>query len=298
MAGVLAACRESAAPAARATTAVGAPRVVVLSPALADTMRDLGMGDVIVGRHGFDAWTNPAVPVCGDQAGIDYEALLRAGPTHVLLQTAGVPPRLMDLARERGWRVENLEVLSLEQVRSAARWLAENVPADAGARARALASPALVAMDEAGGGGWGRRPGIDPERIGRVLLMIPGRRAGGLGPGSFHHQVLESLGGRPALETGAPYIELDAEAVERLSPGAIILLAPRRPGTASRAGLLDAAALEELLGPSARLRVPAMTRGRVLLIDDPKCLLPSTALLGVAQEMARALERWSAEGPG
>src|SRR5689334_23210000 len=87
------ACRHTASPPNEPAPS-SSPRVVALSPAVARTMRDLGLGKYLVGRHGFDQWSAQSLPVCGDQNGIDYETLVRARPTQVFLQVADVPDRL------------------------------------------------------------------------------------------------------------------------------------------------------------------------------------------------------------
>src|SRR5262245_61348101 len=106
----------------------GGPRIVALSPAVAVILRDLGLADRIVGRHGYDFVLNKSVPVCGDQAGgIDYETLLRARPTHVLIESGAreTPGRLTELAEEHHWAVESLRMLTLDDIEHTARRLGE-----------------------------------------------------------------------------------------------------------------------------------------------------------------------------
>ena len=60
-----------------------APRVVVLSPALAITMHDLGMAHLIVGRHAWDTVTDPsALPLSRrekyDKSGRNSKVLVKA----------------------------------------------------------------------------------------------------------------------------------------------------------------------------------------------------------------------------
>ena len=68
------------------------PRLAVLSPAFAATLADLGCADLIVARHAYDIALEKTVPVCGDQGGINYEVLVRANPTHVILESNTQPP--------------------------------------------------------------------------------------------------------------------------------------------------------------------------------------------------------------
>ncbi|MBC7835718.1 MAG: hypothetical protein H7Y88_11555 [Phycisphaerales bacterium] len=291
--------RESAAPSAGAQPRdIDEVRVVALSPAIAATMRDLGLGGLVVGRHGWDQWSDQSLPSCGDQGGVDYEALLRVRPTHVLLQWSGeVPRRLEEMASENTWELTNHPILSLEDIQKAARDLAAKfATADAAkVRVRASAGGALIERDDP----WrlGRAIGVDGDTAGvirrRVLLLVPGTAPAGLGPGSCHHELLEIVGGASVFGAGAgPYVELDGEDVLRLAPGAIVVFAPRAPGATGRSGSVGVEGYVELLGVIAKLDVPAVREGRVWVIDDPLGLVPSTSMLRVRDELARAMEAW------
>jgi hypothetical protein len=350
-----------------------APRIVALSPALAVMLRDMGLGDRVVGRHAWDMVLDPAVPVCGDQSGIDYEALLRVRPTHVVLEWGEreLPPRLREMAARHGWHVRSFQMLTLGQVRGAAvglegmfgsegvgriskegggtgfqpvspdgpfrtatvRERPGGVPppqppsVKAGEERPPPASPApppsgtgegvVAAMDRA----WSRRG--DFEGAGRILLLTQTSPPAGPGPGSFHHELLERIGGTPALTEGGAFIRMDAEDLIRLDPDGIILLMPR---PAARGGMdflrdvsgegrdpgsdrhrLEGGAGGLPHGPEARamsavdavpagLGVRAVREARVAVIDDPLCLLPGTPLIGLADALAAILEEWA--GPG
>lgn len=290
LAAALAACRESPAPpaAAAADTPAAAPRVAVLSPALAATMQDLGLEALVVGRAGWDLALDPALPVCGDQTGIDYERLLAVRPTHVLLEWGSrpLPPRLGALAADQGWTVRNFRLLSLGEVAASADALGEMfLPPRAGAEP--AGDPFRRAL--------ARRADFSPA--GRVLLLASLAPPAALGPGSFHHQALESIGGVPAFADGAPYIRLDAEDVLRLAPDAIILVLPRAPGVPAPSEPPTWDDLRARLGAIGTLDIPAVARRRVALIDDPLALLPATTLRRFADALADILARWSESPP-
>jgi ABC-type hemin transport system substrate-binding protein len=299
---VVGGCERAAAPGPRG----GTHRLVPLSPAIASILRSVGAGASIVGRHGFDAGSDPALPVCGDQAGVDYEALVRVGPTDIILQESATPPprRLLDLARSSGWTVRVIPLLALDDLRAAtielSRCYAPPPPGAtvAGAPAAAGLERLLGAMDRA----WARRDGPEGEaiaRAGRVLLLHAARpQVAALGPGSWHHQILERLGATPALAEGAPSVALDAEDVLRLRPDTIVLFSPRPPGAPSRTGPVAPADRGALLGAIAALDIPAAREGRLGLIDDPECLLPSLAMIGVAEDLAGLLARLGGLPPG
>jgi ABC-type Fe3+-hydroxamate transport system substrate-binding protein len=294
-----ASCEREAPPPAQPSVAAGhsthatpPPRVVALSPAIAVALRDIGLADLIVGRHGFDAWTDQSIPVCGDQSGIDYEALLAAKPTHVLVQWGqrDLPTRLADLAERHRWTVRSFNPLSLSEVREMAGVLSDLFPRgtiDEGAHDEEL-PPWLAAMDAA----WRKQDG-ERAAAGRVLVLHGVSPPNALGPGSFHYQVLERIGGTPALTQGSPYITLDLEDVRALAPDAIVLLSPRPPGSPSPAAAMTAPELAAAIGPLSRLDIPAVRNARIAVIDDPECLLPSTSMVRFAQELARVLDGWA-----
>lgn len=257
-------------------------RLVTLSPAIAIIVRDLGLERQIVGRDGYDMVLPKTVPVCGVLGQIDYETLLRAKPTIILMQLGelAAPAKLNDLARERGWDVHNYNILSLHEIRAATTGIASvlGVPE----RGRELTAK----MDAA----WSRREGA--QRAGRILLLESVNPPAALGPGSFHQQLLERLGGVPAITSGKPYITLDAEDVLRLAPDGIIFLSPRPAGSA-RGPSPSAAEVSAALGRIGTLDTPAARSGHLAVIDEPLALTPSTAMIGVAEEMAGVLREWA-----
>ncbi len=262
------------------------PRIVALSPGIAVMLRDLGLADRIVGRHSFDRVLPRSLPSCGDQTGLDYEAILRLNPTHILLQqgVTDVPARLTELAVQHAWDVRVYALLELDDIDRCVRDL----------RARFMARPGdgeSAELEQR----WRdamRFRGDHLASAGRVLLLGGVSPPAAFGTGSWHHQILERLGGRPAIMDGAPWITLDAEDVLRLSPDAIVLILPRAhdaaPGPAP-----TAAELKNMLGRVGTLGVPAVRSGRIALIDDPLAHTPSTAMIGLADELARILEDWS-----
>ncbi len=104
-----------------AVAASTSPRVAVLSPAAAIIVRDLGFEKNVVARHAYDAVLAKELPSAGDQAGINYEMLLRVDPTLVITQWGArtLPEKLMTLATERNWTVLDVNPLTLEQIADA-----------------------------------------------------------------------------------------------------------------------------------------------------------------------------------
>ncbi|HRQ73171.1 MAG TPA: hypothetical protein PLU35_09105 [Phycisphaerales bacterium] len=287
-AALLAACSDRSplptAPSPAEPTA--APRIVALSPAVAVTLRDLGLEDRIVGRHGWDLVLDRSLPVCGDQSGINYESLLAARPTHVILEwgTRDLPARLVQLAVTHAWSVHTVRLLTLADIRAfTADAAAEFVPDDP------HAAEVVASLD--------RIPdGVDRSGAGRVLLLLSASPPAALGTGSYHHEILSLLGGMHALDRGQPYVTLNAEDVLRLAPDGIVLIAPRSPGTEET----GEPAWEEIaasLGRLASLPIPAIERRRVAVIDDPLALIPSTAAVGFAERLRTILDAWNEPTP-
>lgn len=289
---------KPAAPAPQGPTAA-VPRVVSLSPAVGIMLRDLDLAKYAVGRDRDDMVLSKALPVCGDQSEPDYEALLRVNPTHILMQWGAreLPGRLVGMAKEHGWDVRNYALLSLDDIKTAATDINQEIGFGYSARAGHAAGlrgnidpgphpPVFGRMGDA----WTPHPGA-LGAAGRILLLGSVDPPGVVGPGSFHHQILERIGGTPALTTGGAWVTMDAEDVLRLKPDGIIVLSPRPVGAPPAHP--SAEELRAKLGRVGTLDIPAVRNGRIALIDDPLCLTPSTAMIGVAEEMRGILEGWA-----
>ncbi|QOI99094.1 MAG: hypothetical protein HRU70_00750 [Phycisphaeraceae bacterium] len=288
-------CEERA-----AKPAWSGPRIAVLSPALAATLKDLGYERWVVGRHGWDLSLDPSVPVVGDTVGggIDYEALVGVSPTHVVVQLglSVMPERLEALADRHAWVVMRHEALTLDEIMSAAEALDEAL--------RPLAWPEGTEAERRGTPIAGLRarlaraytPRAGLERLGPVLMLAQTEPAAALGPGSCHHEVLVRLGATPALVRGGPYVEVQAEDVLSMRPGVIVLVMPRARGVGLASGATGSGALVARLGVLGRLDIPAVRAGRVVLIDDPRALLPGTPMIEFAERLGAALSALAWEG--
>ncbi|MEZ6233253.1 MAG: ABC transporter substrate-binding protein [Phycisphaerales bacterium] len=272
------------------------PRYVVLSPALAVMLRDLGHEDRIVARHAYDLVLDEDLPVAGELGRIDYEVLIAARPTHALVEwgNAGqaLPERLESLARERHFEIMRFTLLTLADIRDAVDTLEATLPStdpappDGFWQDRMDAAWVNNRLDDTG------LPRF--ERAGRILLVAATNPTIGVtGPGSWHHQIVEAIGGTPAISDGAPWMELSAEDVVRLAPDAILLIQPRGRDEPDAAPATPDEVLERL-GVLARLDIPAIQSRRVALIDDPLAHTPSTAMVPLTDQIARSWLWWSA----
>jgi ABC-type Fe3+-hydroxamate transport system substrate-binding protein len=308
---------------AGATNAARELRIVAHSPALAVILKDLGYEAQILGRHAYDLALDPKVPSCGELGTIDYETLIRVRPTHVFIQWGAreLPERLMGLAKAHQWVVMNLNPLGLDEIESCAREMDEalfawTVVYQKQAEGTAGSGrPRSQGMDESRGPEHVKPPmpfeeemkrawrdrGAGMKRAGRILILASAKPLGAMGPGSFHHQLLERLGGVPALgregddKFKAAWVTLDLEGLQKLAPDGIVIFSPRPPRTPKPEKAVTADELIALMGRAAELSVPAIKNKRVAVIDDPLGLTPSTAMIGVADELASVVLGWGAE---
>lgn len=287
---LLASCGRSTPPPA----SPGTLRIAALSPAVAIIVRDLGHEREIVARHAFDMVLTPAIPVAGDQADLNYEALLSVAPTHVITQWGSrqLPDHLTSLASEYGWKLHETTLLTVADLRREVRDIDAALNPNASEPSRECAA-LLRRLDEV------LRPRDSAPRAGRVLLLAGIDPPGALGPGSWHHEVLVSIGAAPAFDEGSPWITLDHERLTTLAPDAIVLLKPRTPGTPPPRGGVEAplvgADVSGHLGRLGLLDLPAIRNSRLAMIDDPLALTPGTNLIALAEQLGAVLDAWASD---
>jgi ABC-type hemin transport system substrate-binding protein len=251
-----------------------APRVVALSPAIAATVRALGRGERLVGRHRYDH-ADTALPAVGDNLDVDTEALVAVRPTLVLMEAAATePPAGLAATCERiGAALERVPMLSLGELVRAVEEIdeltaapGEAIPSEA-ARTLAARFEAAFARDERAG-----------ARLGRTLIVAATEPIGVTGPGSFHHDLVASIGGEPVPEAGAAWMSLSAEDAAALEPDTVLLITT----DASETGAEDAA---RRLPALAKLLPDVFSRGRVIVVNAEDALLPGPGLIGVAERI-------------
>lgn len=257
------------------------PRIVSLSPALSIILADLGLATRIVGRHGFDRTLDPALPIVGDQTGVDYETLARLDPTHVLIeQGADEPPAMLaTLASERGWTVIARPMLALDDIPAAVDAIAEAFTNEPGVRDR------HADLRDRFGRAWAHDDTV-ARRFGRTLVVYWTSPIGVAGPGSFHHDLLARLGVEALPQAGGPYQTLDAEDLRRLAPESVLLLSPDISDDA-------AASVRELW---TKWEIPAALHSRITVIRRWTFLTPSTSMIELAEELRRLADEHPAAG--
>lgn len=117
----------------------GGPRIVALSPHLAELVFDAGAGSALVGAVEYTDYPHAArqVPRVGDAFRIDREQVAGLAPTLILAWGGGTPRQVIQRLRDDGYQVEVIESDTLEAVAVALRQIGELAGTSATARARA-----------------------------------------------------------------------------------------------------------------------------------------------------------------
>ncbi len=104
-----------------ASAAGAVPRWVSLAPHLTELAFAAGAGDLLVGVSAYSDFPEAArsLPRIGDAQRVDKERLLALQPDLVLAWGSGTSPELTEWLRQRGIRVEVLEVRRLAEIPAA-----------------------------------------------------------------------------------------------------------------------------------------------------------------------------------
>lgn len=118
---------DGEAPEARAPAPAAGLRIVTLAPHLAELVFAVGAGDVLVG---VSAYTDrppeaAALPVVGDAFSLDQERIAMLRPDLLLAWGGGMPARVIEDLRARGFRVEVIETRGLDDVAKALERIGE-----------------------------------------------------------------------------------------------------------------------------------------------------------------------------
>lgn len=271
-------------------------RIVSLAPAITQMLIDLGFGDNIVGISSHDsASPSNQLPVVGNYQEIDTEAVLKLKPTHVLMMTGaeGVPERMRQLASSsRFFLASYPSPLSITQVgqivfdeqelladskRAPGQMPSLGVVLDAQAQATHVKYNMLrrlAAIDHA----------VSGEAKPSVLMVIGLKPVMASGPETVHDELLTAFAGginaAGESKVGAP--TFDREALIAMAPEIILLL---MPGDAPLKSIDE----DERLADFRGLDIPAVKNGKIVLINDPLTLLPTTTLPRIAAHMAKAI---------
>ena len=100
-------------------TQVESDRIVSMSPGITQTLVDLGLEEMIVGRSPFCNGVDQSVPVIGDYHDVDFERLLSLKPTVVLVQATQAPKNthLKELADSGLFRLHYWPLDSIDDIK-------------------------------------------------------------------------------------------------------------------------------------------------------------------------------------
>ncbi len=280
LAGLICGCTDSAD--VSNTPANNELRIVSFSPALSRMLVDLGLEDSIVGRTPYCEFLDDSIAVVGDLLRVDYERLVDLEPTHVLIQASdkGVDSRLLDLCDEHGWkRTQWTSLNTIEDIESVLRDIPGVLFNDVDAQYADLSQRVAVMLNDIA---LALTPGGEMTWRGNVLVVYSTQPVGVFGRDTYLNDVLVRLGATNAVPLdGWPNLSL--EDIVHLNPQAIVLV---KPGTA-----LDADTIE-LLGAVGELDIEATRSGRIATLRHPAAMLPSTGIIGTADELREILASW------
>lgn len=259
----------------------GARRLVSLSPAITETLFEIGAGPELVGVSDYCDFPEAAkhLPRTGTALTPGYEAIVRLEPTLILCEDAASTPRrelnALGVTKFVRW-------LSLEDIVASTRLigaLTGHTPA-ADALARKLWDGLAVAENPGGP---------------RVLAVI-GEGSGKLSEiyfikkNSIHGAALRAAGARNAFPSdvaGVPRLSL--EELLKLDPEGIIVLLSPGPGSASDAQVLhDYDQLEPLT---------ARKNGRIAVLRTDAAYANGPRILTLKDQLAREIARLFATPP-
>lgn len=274
---------SSTADSSRASETRGDLRIVSLTPAITQMLIDMGKRDQLVGVSREDPLAS-TLPVCGSfNDPIMSRILVEAKPDLVLTESpggrlSGVPAMLRTRAADGVYRLGVIaHCESLDDIRQTL------IDPDRGLAALvgdpAAAERALLRMDRQLDA---VRRAVQDQPRPRVLMLLSPESLGAIGTGVTHDELLRLAGAvNAAAQYDTGYVTLSRSQVQvEARPDVVLILEPDGPQLASNDPRLVA-----LRG----IDVPAVSDQRIVLINHPQTLLPSTSLPEVLVQMATAI---------
>ncbi|MFT7519818.1 MAG: iron complex transport system substrate-binding protein [Kiritimatiellia bacterium] len=254
--------------------AVSEVRLVSLSPSVTETLAVLGASDLQVARSAWCNWPPEVqdLPIVGSGLTPDYEAIVAARPSHILVEASGSAPvedlRALAITEALPW-------LTLEEVTGSVVRIGELTGRQAKADKLVGRLQERLAVPEAG------------PSAPTVLLVLGGDGLGERPPwfikkNSLHGMALNALGVRNAVPeevAGAPTLSI--ERLIQLDPDVIVVLIPGQPDAAARQRAMHAF---DHLEP---LRAPR--EGRVAALGSARLLTTGPGILDYVDELEQTL---------
>jgi iron complex transport system substrate-binding protein len=276
--GLLAAAFACAQPPAPAVLAGQAPqRIVSLTPALTEILFAVGAGDRVVGVTQYCDFppAAKAKPKVGGYVNPSVESVLALKPDLVLV-SPGPGNRDSALAMQRaGLRLEIVSAETLEESLAAIEAVARLVGAEA--TGRDLAASVRARLDVV------TKRVLGKPRV-RTLFCVQTDPIIAAGRDTLPSQLLELAGGSNVV-AAVRYPRLDVEAVAAAKPELILQ---------ARMDVASGAAHDEDAFWKRWPAIPAVARGRVVVLPDDLALRPGPRVADAAEELAAILQGVSA----
>ena len=248
---------------------------------------DMGDGAELAGKSQYDTSAPESIPIVGNYLEVQIEKLLAIDPTDILMMTGkeGPPKRLLETAASHNIKVVNytypdtvadvVRILTGDAAVTGVPNLGQALDDVSGARRVAGTMTAQLERIQKLTGA-----GVKPK----VLMVISTTPLMASGPHTVLDDLLThyigALNAAGDARVSAP--TYDRESVLALAPDVVLLLLPSAPALQS---IEDDPRLAELRGAP----VPAVEHHRIILLDDPLLLLPSSNLSRVAATLAKAI---------
>lgn len=256
--------------------------IVSLTPALTQMLIDMGLEDRLVGVSTSDD-KSLSLPRCGTYRDPLIDKILELEPAIVLTESAmadgsDVAPMLRSLAEQGVFELHALaHCRSVADVERALIDAEDGLGAalgeqEAAESARRLMSRRLELIKAVTG---------DADKP-RVLVLIEPSTLGALGPGATHDEMIRLAGGVNAVsELNADYLNLTRSQVQETArPDVVLILEPNGSPITER---------DHRTRALDGLAVPAVMQRRIVVIDHPQAMLPSTSMPAVIKQMAKAI---------
>ncbi|MDX1480690.1 MAG: helical backbone metal receptor [Woeseiaceae bacterium] len=272
--GLLAACNADTPGRDAPAVAGSAPRIVTLSPHLAELVDAVGARDLLVGVSAYTSFGSDVTlpPEIGDAFVVDLESLSLIEPDLVLAWASGTPQRTIEELRDRGYRVESVVTENLADVASALVRIGDLTGHSATAErasSRYLQRLASLRQQQSG------KPPI------RVFYQISAKPLYTINGAHFLSELIELCGGRNVFSDLAELAPLvSEEAVLARDPETVLT------ATADPAG----AAADAFAGWRRWSTLAANRYDNYFVIDSALVARPTPRLVDGGQAMCQALD--------
>lgn len=240
------------------------PRVASVTPAITDSIVELGLAKHIVGRSGYCTSVPKSVPVVGDLRDFDAERLALVKPEVLFVQPplAGVAPELRSYCEAKSIRLVERRLDSLADISA----LADDL--------ERVFGPEIAPRLAEARGFLGERPAL-PSDAPRVLVIVSADPFLAVGRGNYLDELVAREGWSNAVDATG-WVELSVESIAALRPARIVGIAEHEQGALEIESLL---AILPWQGEQPETRVAAA----------PALLSPSLAAIAQRGVLAKLL---------